>query len=429
MVDDRLDDAGSPPESGRAKRPPPTIDLDASEISSETKAVGEPAPEPKFEPNSEIRSDVGPDFQPEPVSASKPAREAEDDTGERPKAAVSPSISRPISPWVIAPFSGAVAAALVIAVGWMLGWPPVQPVPSGPEVSAVDELTARVAGLESKSGKPVSDPAAAARLDALDKSLNASRAELASLRAQSDRLASAMNEVKSAPRDAAGAIDRSADHLSADLLALSERIAQIERAGRAPGADAAQPVQPAEPVQPAKADDVPLRRLVAAVLLDVAVRHGDPYTAALSAAKSLAPNPDDLKPLDEFSANGVPNPALLSRDLLTLVPKLSPTPAQDNPTTGTGGLVDRLQAGAAKLVRIERTDGIGTDRGAVVARVTAAALRNDFVEARRELNTLAPADRAAAQGWLDKAAARDAALAASRQFAADAMTALAKPAQ
>jgi hypothetical protein len=417
MVDDRLDDAGSPPESGRAKRPPPTIDLDASEISSETKAVGEPAPEPKFEPNSRM--------QPEP----------EDDTGERPKAAVSPSISGSISgsisPWVIAPFSGAVAAALVIAVGWMLGWPPVQPAPSGPQANVVDELTARVAGLESKSGKPVSDPAAAARLDALDKSLNASRAELASLRAQSEKLASAMNEEKSAPRDAAGAIDRSADHLSADhlsadLLALNERIAQIERAGRAPGADAA---QPAEPVQPAKADDVPLRRLVAAALLDVAVRHGDPYPAALAAAKSLSPNPDDLKPLDEFSAIGVPNPAVLSRELLTLVPKLSPAPAQDSPTTGTGGLVDRLQAGAAKLVRIERTDGIGNDRGAVVARVTAAALRNDFVEARRELNALAPADRAAAQGWLDKATARDAALAASRQFAADAMTALAKPAQ
>ena len=113
--------------------------------------------------------------------------------------------------------------------------------------------------------------------------------------------------------------------------------------------------------------------------------------------------------------------------MLTLVPKLSP-PAPEN--------VDdrhrhrrRLQAGAAKLVRIERTDTIGSDRGAMVARVTAAALRNDFAEARRELKTLAPADRAAAQAWLDKADARDAALAASRQFAADAMAALAKPAQ
>ena len=64
-----------------------------------------------------------------------------------------------------------------------------------------------------------------------------------------------------------------------------------------------------------------------------------------------------------------------------------------------------------------------------MARVTAAALRNDYAEARRELNTLAPGDRAAAQAWLDKANERDAALATSRQFATDAMAALAKPAQ
>jgi hypothetical protein len=82
-----------------------------------------------------------------------------------------------------------------------------------------------------------------------------------------------------------------------------------------------------------------------------------------------------------------------------------------------------------KLIRIERTDAVGTDRGAIVARITAAALRNDIVEARRELNTLSPADHAGAQAWLDKVDARDAALAASRQFAADAMTALAKPGQ
>jgi len=35
--------------------------------------------------------------------------------------------------------------------------------------------------------------------------------------------------------------------------------------------------------------------------------------------------------------------------------------------------------------------------------VTAAALRNDLNEARRELNTLASPDRAAAQEWLGKA--------------------------
>jgi hypothetical protein len=398
MVDDRLEDAGSPPDSARVKRAPPTIDLEPTEISSETKPGPEAPPKPVSEP--ELASGA----QSEPEDGSN------DESGpERPKAAIPSSASPSISPWVIAPFSGAVAAALVIAVGWMLGWPQVAPAPAIPQASAIDELTGRVAGLESKAGKL--DPAVTARLDALDNAAGAARSDLASLRAQSDKTAAAMNEVKSAPRDQAGAID---------LSALNERIAQIERTSRAQGADAA---------NAKAADDVPLRRVVAAALLDVAVRHGDPYPAALAAAKSFAPNPDALKPLDEFAAAGVPNPGALSRELLTLVPKLSPTPVPDNPTTGSSGLVDRLQAGAAKLVRIERTDAVGNDRGAVVARVTAAALRNDFNDARRELNTLAPADRAAAQGWLDKVAARDAALAASRQFAGDAMAALAKPAQ
>jgi hypothetical protein len=269
--------------------------------------------------------------------------------------------------------------------------------------------------MESKASKPaVSAPdlAAAARVEALEKSLAALRGELAGLRAQSEKLAAAVNDVKAMPRESAA---------SPDLAAVNERIAQIERATRAQSAEIAQ-----EGAKPA--DDVPLRRVVAAALLDVLVRIGDPYPAALAAAKSLAPNSEALKPLDGFAASGVPSANALSRELLTLVPKLSPPQQPDNSTIGTG-LVDRLQAGAAKLVRIERTDAVGNDRGAVVARVTAAALRNEFAEARRELKTLAPADRAAAQAWLDKADARDAALAVSRQFAADAMSALAKPGQ
>jgi hypothetical protein len=104
------------------------------------------------------------------------------------------------------------------------------------------------------------------------------------------------------------------------------------------------------------------------------------------------------------------------------VPKFSTVPTEAAPSGS--GIIDRLQAGAAKLVQIERTDAVGNDRSAVVARATAAALRNDIAEARRELATLSAADRAPAQAWLDKAAARDAALTASRRFADSAMAAL-----
>jgi hypothetical protein len=380
MADDSPEDTMPSPDSGRARRAPPTIDLEASEVSGETRNAGE-----EVQPEG---------TQPEPTS---------------------PEPSPAISPWVIAAVSGAVAASLVICVGWLLGWPTVLPATSPPPFNAavVDDLGARVAGLEAKISKPVAptpDPAVAGRIEALEKSIASLRGDLSGLRAQSEKLTAAVNDVKSTPRESAAAVD---------LSAINERIAQLERATRAQASEIAQ-----ESAKPA--DDVPLRRVVAASVLDVSVRQGEPYAAALAAAKSLAENADALKPLDDFAATGVPSAASLSRELLTLVPKLSP--AQESATSGSG-IVDRLQAGAAKLVRIERTDGVGNDRGAVVARVTAAALRNDFAEARRELKTLPPADRAAAQGWLDKADARDAALAASRQFASEVMAALAKPRQ
>jgi hypothetical protein len=366
---------------GRAKRAPPTIDLEASEVSGETRNADDDAP-------------------PERVS-------------EVP--------SSPISPWVIAPVSGLVAAALVIGVAWMLGWPAVVAPSAAPKVdtAAIDGLAARIASLESKTGAPPAaapDPAIAARIETLEKSLASLRGELASVRAQSDKLTAAVNDVKSAPHETSA---------PPDLSAINERLAQIERTTSAQTAEIAQDGARIADNKPA--DDAALRRIVVASMLDVSVRQGDPYVASLAAAKSLATDGNALKPLDGFAASGVPSAASLSRELLTLVPKLSP-PAPETSTTGTG-IVDRLQAGAAKLIRIERTDAVGTGGGAVIARVTAAALRNDSNEARRELNTLAPADRAAAQPWLDKSDARDAALAASRQFAADAMAALAKPGQ
>src|ERR1700738_1191058 len=104
MVDDRPEDTTPSPDPGRARRPPPTIDLEATEVSGETR-------------------NVGADAQPERIS-------------EAPSAA--------ISPWVIAAVSGVVAASLVIGVAWVLGWP----APAAPLNSAVvDDLAARVASM------------------------------------------------------------------------------------------------------------------------------------------------------------------------------------------------------------------------------------------------------------------------------------------
>jgi hypothetical protein len=382
MDEDRPEDASPPPDSGRARRAPPTIDLEASEVSGETQGTG-----------------------------------AGTSAGAQPRRSFAWPFPWPsaISATLTAAVTSAVTAALVVAIAWVLGWTgETAPPPTSPQAnaSAIDTLASRVDDIEAKSAKPpaeATDLAVAGRLDALEKSLAALRAEIAGARAQSEKLAAELNAVKSAPRQAAA---------PQDLAAINERLGQIERTTRAESAQ--------HDNKPA--DDTALRRVVAASMLDVSVRQGEPFAAALAAAKSLAPDPDALKPLDDFAAAGVPSAASLSRELLALVPKLSPPAPPENATTGSG-IVDRLQAGAAKLVRIERTDTVGNGRGAVVARVTAAALRNDYTDARRELDTLAPGDRTAAQAWLDKANERDAALSASRHFAAEAMAALAKPAQ
>ena len=402
MADDKPEDAGLTPDSGRAKRAPPTIDLEATEVSTQPQ---QPAGEASCEPQTAEPDATPPEPEPAPERVEAEA------------AVPPPPGSPPVSPWVIAPLSGAVAAALVIAVGWMLGWPAVQAPPAAPQVTAatVDALSSRVASVEAKVGKPASpaaDPATTARVDALEKSVGGLRNDIAALRTQSDKLGAALSEMKSAPREAAAA---------PDLSDVNDRIAQLERTIKA---DRAQLAQQGEKIADAKStDDKALRRVVAAALLDVSVRHNDPYSAQLAAAKSLAPGSDALKPLEAFASAGIPSPVTLCRDLLTIVPKLSP-PAEP-PASGTG-IVDRLQAGAAKLVRIERTDAIGNDRSAIVTRVTAAALRNDFNEARRELKILPEAEREPAKAWLDKTDAREAALAASRKFADDAMADLAK---
>ena len=71
--------------------------------------------------------------------------------------------------------TGAVTAALVIAVAWYVGWPSETAPPvasSQANTAAIDTLTSRVADIESKSAKPPAtapDPAAASRIEALEK--------------------------------------------------------------------------------------------------------------------------------------------------------------------------------------------------------------------------------------------------------------------
>jgi hypothetical protein len=388
MADERPQDIGRPSANDeRPKRPAPTLDRDAVQTSDDA---------------------MNDDLIVERADTAQPRR---------------PGI---VPAAVISTIFGGSAAALVLAAAWWTGWlvPKAPPTPT-PAVTvntaAIDALAVRLTNVEAKANAPsvpAPDPAATARLDAMEKSLASIRAEVAAARTQSEQLATAVNEIKAAPHETPPPSTPAPP--PTDLSPVNDRMAQLETGIKAVAAQIAQSKTP-----PA-ANDVPLRRAVAAALLDLSVRQGESYAAALTAAKPLAPNADALKPLEPFAASGVPGAAAISSEVAAIIAKL---PRATSDSSVTGSIIDRLQAGASRLVHIQRTDApAGTSHDAVLARAAVAARRNDVAEARRELNTLAPSDRSAFQSWIDKVDARDAALAVSRQFAADMMTALNKPA-
>lgn len=307
------------------------------------------------------------------------------------------------------------------------------------DATALDALAARIASLEARPAPaagdastptpPASDPALSGKIEALEKTVATLRDDLAALRRQSDQLAGTVKDLKAAAAGSSGAGDASptsdsaaADKSSADstaaLAAINARLADLEQAAKASTETASKPQPAAAP------DDVPLRRLVTATMLDLTVRQGAPYGSILKAAEPLATDAATLKPLEPFAATGVPSTAALGRELTALLPKLLPA----DEATSNSNFIDRFQANAERLVKIQRSDATpGPDRTAIVGRLAAAAQRGDLAEARRELKALAPADRAPVQSWIDKTEARDQALAASQSFATAALAALSKP--
>jgi hypothetical protein len=402
MDDDKQDKAGIPQGGDTAKRPPPTIELTASKV-----------------------SDSAPASDGAPSGAADEAPEAQASASDHPEPSPAAKAPSRASSIFISALTGAVAAALVLGAAKLAGWPEAPVPPAAVDVvgkSDVDALGSRIAKIESDAAKPApaprADPAIVTRLDAVEKSLTSLRNDVAAARGQSEKVVAALNEIKSASPQAVTAQSTPA----VDTSAIEERLGKIERATAVLSAAAAAP----PPAPQAPLEDPNVRRMAAATALDSAVRQGEPYAAALAAARSASGETDVLKPLDAFAATGIPNAGALSRELLTLLPKLAP---KTEPAAAPSGIVERLQQSAAKLVRIQRTDAAASGSAAILARVTSAAQRDDVAEAKRELMQLPASDRAPAQAWITKADAREAALAASRQFASDTMAALSKPAR
>lgn len=318
---------------------------------------------------------------------------------------------------LLAALGGAFAAIAVIGLLWIADLLPRRSTTLNVSGPAMEDIVAQLSRTEARIAALPSvavDPALASRVASVEQAIQSSQAAqqsgaqaLQALRRQMEAMMASLDEIKAAPRPASPAID---------LAPLNQRLGELEQSIRALAQDASQRKEPA-PLDPA------VGRVLIAQQLDVAVRSGAPFTAQLAAAKQAATDAAIVSPLESFAGSGVPDDAALARELVALLPSLEPKPvAQPAPS----GLLDRLEASAAKLVRIKPV-GEGADDGSALARIAAAARRNDVAAARRDLSRLDASQRSPAESWIKRVDARDAARKAAADFAAQALAALPKP--
>ncbi len=266
-----------------------------------------------------------------------------------------------------------------------------------PELS---QLTDRVAQLESalkalaaaaKDGGSVTDAAAVnqqiaeaeQRLQAkLDAALSeAETANAAALQA----MQSAIDELKAKVGALAEAGAGSGD--SADVAALTERIAKLEAS-----------------IDKEVAGTKSAAAAIAFANLRAAVAVGRPYAAELAAIRSFVPDPGDLGPLPAHADKGIPTVTELTRSFAAntdaALAAAAPAPS--------GSILDRLLASAGTLVKIKRVDeaATGDSPGAVLARAEALLDKGDLAGSVQQIDTLDGAPREAFAAWLDQARAR-----------------------
>ena len=121
----------------------------------------------------------------------------------------------------------------------------------------------------------------------------------------------------------------------------------------------------------------------------------------------------------------MPAARALAHELASLTPALQQAAV---PAASNSSFLDRLESNAQRLVRITPVDAPpGDDPASVVTRIGVDAAHADIAAALADIAKLPDAAKPLAAAWVEKAQARNAAIAASRKLAADALAALSKP--
>lgn len=432
------------PSGGR--RPGPTIDLKATEVSSEP-----------------IAGEAASTAEPSAAAQASGARFAPGDDRSGPSASVPPPDSgRAGSDWSRRPrdiwdagwksFSrnpslqiaaAAVAAGLafftlgLVVAGWFAARSPTAmqtpPMPATGDVAArMQRLESRIEALLAAPRTP--DPGVMQRLAAAESAAQRAAETTAILQRRNDEMAASLRDlrnrldaaivaVESAPKGSPVVADAAA---RGDIEVLKSRMAALENIQKE--LDQALKTNEAELARRATnaADDRASRFAVTALALLSAVERGAPFATEFASAKALGASANEIAALEPFAAEGIPSTGSLSRALVALVPAL--VQAVGREPQKDSGYLEKLQASAERLVRIRPVGESTGDRPVdMIARIEARAKSFDIAGALAELTRLPAENRAPAESWIKTAQAREGALVAARQLSGRALAAIGKP--
>jgi hypothetical protein len=371
------------------RRRPPTIDLEATEIASDPQSAVE-----------------GADAEKAAGATDSPAGEAPGATTAPPAATPGPARAR--RGRFVGGFAAGVVTAAVLggAALWSLGLVPLhQDGAQDPRLAVkLAALDHRVQELATQLAAPSREATLEARLAALEAARASPPPTADSTLARIQALERRVNETP-----APGSADQTpaaSDHR--DIEALTARVATLE--------------QRQSDARTTPASDRAVRLGLATMQLRMAVERGSPFPAELEAVSRLIDDPSGLAPLKAMADTGLPTPGGLAQTLSKLTPAMLQAAL---PGGHEGGVLGRLEAGAERLVRIQRIDEApGDDPAAVIARADVKATRGDIAGALAEIDKLPDKVRAPASGWISTARARIAALDAARRLSTQALQAL-----
>jgi hypothetical protein len=412
-----------------AGRRPPTIELAATEVAT---SADEPA------------AGAAESADPRPAEEAPASSNTSSPTGAN-QQTISASSGR-LKSQIAGALIGAVIMAAVLAALWFTDLIPARegtashtlasntPAPAPPSTtpppnrapnqaaSQTPDLSARLDKIERAIESQRTEPAVAGRIAGVEAQAKSLGDGIAALQRRVDEIAASG---QSAAKQADTALNAAAAAKSAseaankmevqrsDLDAVASRIKALESAVKGLAA-ATVPV------------DRAARLTVAAEALRATVERGAPYQAELASLRALGVDEKTTAPLEPLAANGVPSAAALARELDALTQALQQA---SQPEPGDATFLGRLKANAEKLVRITPAGApVGSDPAAVVARIRFDAAHGDIDAALAAIDALPDSAKSLTAAWSKKAAAREAALAASRQIASDALAALAMPA-